>query len=176
MAGVRTTPPLVYLYAICGGLCGLAAMMQSSRLSAVDPNSGIGIELSAIAACVIGGTSLRGGQGSVLRTFIGVLIISILQTGLAQMGATEPLICSASGLLIDELLNPIEDFFVFGFAVHVVIKPLPGNPSAILIRSARKLLARFVARDSIFRSMHQQHRSLKFPCVIDGPLSSLEHR
>ncbi|MFM2013824.1 MAG: Ribose transport system permease protein RbsC, partial [Planctomycetota bacterium] len=90
MAGVRTTPPLVYLYAICGGLCGLAAMMQSARLSAIDPNSGIGMELSAIAACVIGGTSLRGGQGSVFRTFIGVLIISILQTGLAQMGATDP--------------------------------------------------------------------------------------
>lgn len=91
MAGIRTTPPLVYLYAICGGLCGLAALMQSSRLSTVDPNSGVGMELSAIAACVIGGTSLRGGQGSVIRTFIGVLIISILQTGLAQMGATDPI-------------------------------------------------------------------------------------
>ncbi|MFM8571888.1 MAG: ABC transporter permease [Pirellula sp.] len=91
MAGIRTTPPLVYLYAICGCLCGLAGIMQSSRLSTVDPNSGVGMELSAIAACVIGGTSLRGGQGSVIRTFIGVLVISILQTGLAQMGATDPI-------------------------------------------------------------------------------------
>jgi ribose transport system permease protein len=109
MAGVRTTPPLVYLYAICGGLCGLAAMMQSARLSTVDPNSGIGMELSAIAACVIGGTSLRGGQGSVFRTFIGVLIISILQTGLAQMGATDPIkrVVTGSVIILAVLLDSL---------------------------------------------------------------------
>jgi len=109
MAGVRTTPPLVYLYAICGGLCGLAAMMQSARLSAIDPNSGIGMELSAIAACVIGGTSLRGGQGSVFRTFIGVLIISILQTGLAQMGATDPIkrVVTGSVIILAVLLDSL---------------------------------------------------------------------
>ncbi|MFM7518177.1 MAG: ABC transporter permease [Pirellula sp.] len=109
MAGVQTTPPLVSLYAICGGLCGLAAMMQSSRLSTVDPNSGIGIELSAIAACVIGGTSLRGGQGSVFRTFIGVLIISILQTGLAQMGATDPIkrVVTGSVIILAVLLDSL---------------------------------------------------------------------
>jgi len=109
MAGVRTTPPLVYLYAICGGLCGLAAMMQSARLSAIDPNSGIGMELSAIAACVIGGTSLRGGQGSVFRTFIGVLIISILQTGLAQMGATDPTkrVVTGSVIILAVLLDSL---------------------------------------------------------------------
>lgn len=100
MAGVQTTPPLVYLYAICGALCGLAGMMQSSRLATVDPNSGIGIELSAIAACVIGGTSLRGGQGSVFRTFMGVLVISILQTGLSQMGATDPIKRVVTGAVI----------------------------------------------------------------------------
>jgi len=109
MAGVRTTPPLVYLYAICGGLCGLAAMMQSARLSTVDPNTGIGMELSAIAACVIGGTSLRGGQGSVFRTFIGVLIISILQTGLAQMGATDPIkrVVTGSVIILAVLLDSL---------------------------------------------------------------------
>ena len=91
MAGIRTTPPLVYLYSLCGGLCGIAAIMQSSRLSTVDPNAGVGMELDAIAACVIGGTSLRGGQGSVIRTFLGVLVIAVLQTGLAQMGASDPI-------------------------------------------------------------------------------------
>lgn len=113
MAGIRTTPPLVYLYALCGGLCGLAAMMQSSRLSTVDPNSGVGMELSAIAACVIGGTSLRGGQGSVFRTFIGVLIIAILQTGLAQMGATDPIkrVVTGSVIILAVLLDSLRKRF-----------------------------------------------------------------
>ena len=109
MAGIPTTSPLVVLYAICGALCGLAAMMQSSKLSLVDPNSGIGMELNAIAACVIGGTSLRGGQGSVISTFIGVLIISILETGLSQMGATDPVkhIVTGSVIILAVLLDAL---------------------------------------------------------------------
>ncbi len=91
MSGIATTPILVSLYCISGALCGVAAIMQSSKLSTVDPNAGVGMELSAIAACVIGGTSLRGGQGSVISTFFGVLVISILQTGLAQMGISDPI-------------------------------------------------------------------------------------
>jgi len=109
MAGIRTTAPMVTLYAICGGLCGLAGMMQSARLSTVDPNSGAGMELSAIAACVIGGTSLRGGQGSVVRTFFGVLVISILQTGLAQLGATDPIkrIVTGGVIILSVLLDSL---------------------------------------------------------------------
>jgi ribose transport system permease protein len=91
MSGISTTPILVSLYCLSGALCGVAAIMQSSKLSTVDPNAGVGMELSAIAACVIGGTSLRGGQGSVISTFFGVLLISILQTGLAQMGISDPI-------------------------------------------------------------------------------------
>jgi len=91
MSGISTTPILVSLYCLSGALCGVAAIMQSSKLSTVDPNAGVGMELSAIAACVIGGTSLRGGQGSVISTFFGVLVISILQTGLAQMGISDPI-------------------------------------------------------------------------------------
>ena len=48
------------------------------------------MELSAIAAVVIGGTSLAGGRGSVVNAFMGVLIISVMQTGLAQLGVSEP--------------------------------------------------------------------------------------
>jgi len=77
-------------FVIAGVLAGAGAVFQVARLSSADPNGGIGMELAAIAAVVIGGTSLMGGQGSVLRSFLGVLIISVLQTGLAQVGATEP--------------------------------------------------------------------------------------
>jgi ribose transport system permease protein len=59
-------------------------------LESADPNGGLGLELSAIAAVVIGGTSLMGGRGSVISSFFGVAIIAVLQAGLAQIGATEP--------------------------------------------------------------------------------------
>jgi ribose transport system permease protein len=58
-------------------------------MSTADPNAAVGIELSAIAACVIGGTSLMGGRGTVVGTFLGVLIIQVLQTGLAQLGVSD---------------------------------------------------------------------------------------
>jgi len=75
---------------VAGLLAGLAGIMQCSRLEAADPNAGIGAELVVIAAVVIGGTSLMGGRGSVVNTFFGVLIISVLEAGLAQIGASEP--------------------------------------------------------------------------------------
>ncbi|HBL43557.1 MAG TPA: ABC transporter permease [Planctomycetaceae bacterium] len=90
MSGIRTAPCSVAVFTISGLLCGLAGVMQTSRLSSADPNAAVGLELSAIAACVIGGTSLMGGRGSVINTFFGVLIIAVLQTGLAQIGATDP--------------------------------------------------------------------------------------
>ncbi|MEZ6132885.1 MAG: ABC transporter permease [Planctomycetaceae bacterium] len=84
MSGIRAAPYSVSVFVISGALCGLAGIFQTSRLSTSDPNAAIGMELSAIAACVIGGTSLMGGRGSVISSFIGVLIIAVLQTGLAQ--------------------------------------------------------------------------------------------
>jgi ribose transport system permease protein len=89
MSGIRTAPYSVAVFVISGLLCGLAGWSQAARLSVADPNAAVGIELSAIAACVIGGTSLSGGRGSVLRSFIGVLIIQVLQTGLAQLGVSD---------------------------------------------------------------------------------------
>jgi len=89
MSGIRTAPVVITAFVISGAMCGLAAVSQTSRLSSADPNAAIGLELSAIAACVIGGTSLMGGRGSVIASFIGVLIIAVLQTGLAQLGVDD---------------------------------------------------------------------------------------
>ena len=75
---------------ISGALAGLGGLMNAAYLGSADPNAGVGLELSAIAAAVIGGTSLMGGRGSVMGAFIGVLIVSVLQIGLAQIGITEP--------------------------------------------------------------------------------------
>lgn len=89
MSGIRAAPYSIAVFVISGLLCGLAGLAQTSRLSTADPNGAIGIELAAIAACVIGGTSLMGGRGSVISSFIGVLIIQVLQTGLAQVGVSD---------------------------------------------------------------------------------------
>ena len=90
MSGINTIPYAISVFVVLGALCGVAGVFQTSRLSSVDPNAAVGLELSAIAACVIGGTSLMGGRGSIVNTFFGVLIIAVLQTGLAQVGASDP--------------------------------------------------------------------------------------
>ena len=90
LAGVDPRPIRIIVFAMTGLLAGLADLMQSARLEAADPNAGTGMELQVIAAVVIGGTSLMGGRGSVVNTAFGVLIIAVLEAGLAQVGASEP--------------------------------------------------------------------------------------
>ena len=83
-----------------GFLAGVAGLITTSQFQAADPNAGGGMELQAIAAVVIGGTSLMGGRGSVVNSFFGVLIIAVLGTGLTQMGAGEPTKRLITGLVI----------------------------------------------------------------------------
>ena len=100
MSGIRTAPITVAAFTISGLMCGLASLSQTSRLSSADSNAAIGLELSAIAACVIGGTSLMGGRGSVVASFIGVLIIAVLQSGLAQLGVEDAIKQLITGAVI----------------------------------------------------------------------------
>jgi len=90
LAGVDPRPVKIAVFAIAGLLAGLGGVFLASRLEAADPNAGTGAELVVIASVVIGGTSLMGGRGSVVSTFFGVLVISVLEAGLAQIGASEP--------------------------------------------------------------------------------------
>ena len=90
MSGIDPRRYRFLVLALSGALAGLGGMFNAAYLGPADPNAGFGPELSAIAAAVIGGTSLMGGRGSVLGAFAGVLIISILQSGLAQIGVSEP--------------------------------------------------------------------------------------
>ncbi len=100
LAGINPRPSKVLVFALMGLLAGVGALFQVSRLEAADPNGGVGMELQVIAAVVIGGTSLMGGRGSVISTFIGVLIISVLEAGLAQVGVSEPMKRIVTGLVI----------------------------------------------------------------------------
>lgn len=90
LAGINPRPAKIAVFALVGLMSGLGAVFYTSRLGSSDPNAGVGLELSAIAAVVIGGTSLMGGRGSVVSSFFGVLIIATLEAGLAQVGASEP--------------------------------------------------------------------------------------
>ena len=100
LAGINPRPAKIAVFALLGLLTGLGAVFYTSRLGSSDPNAGVGLELSAIAAVVIGGTSLMGGRGSVINSFFGVLIIATLGAGLAQVGATEPVKRVVTGLVI----------------------------------------------------------------------------
>ena len=100
LSGIAPRGPKIAVFALAGLLAGVAGVFQTSRLSSADPNGGVGMELAAIAAVVIGGTSLMGGRGSVINSFFGVLIIAVLQTGLAHVGATEPTKRVITGLVI----------------------------------------------------------------------------
>lgn len=90
MSGIDSRPYRLLVLTVSGGLAGLGGIFNAAYLGSADPNAGIGLELSAIAAAVIGGTSLMGGRGSIIGAFAGVLIIVILQNGLAQIGVSEP--------------------------------------------------------------------------------------
>lgn len=99
-AGINTRPYKFAAFAISGTLAGLGGVFNAAYLAAADPNAGTGLELSAIAAAVIGGTSLMGGRGSVIGGFIGVLLIAVLQSGLAQIGVSEPMKRIVTGVVI----------------------------------------------------------------------------
>jgi ribose transport system permease protein len=100
LSGIDPRPIKWIVFAASGLLAGLAAVVHTARLASADPNAGSGLELQAIAAVVIGGTSLMGGRGSVVRSLFGVVIIAVLGTGLAQMGAAEPVKRLITGCVI----------------------------------------------------------------------------
>ena len=80
--GININRHKVQLYAFSGGLAGIAGMIFTSRVNAGDPTAGLNYELTAITAAIIGGTNLFGGKGSIFGTFIGALIMGVLQNGL----------------------------------------------------------------------------------------------
>ena len=100
LSGINVARVKLAVFSIAGLLAGLGGLFHVGYLQSADPNAGIGLELSAIAAVVVGGTSLSGGKGSVINTLLGVLIIAVLQTGLAQIGASEPTKRVITGLVI----------------------------------------------------------------------------
>lgn len=89
LSGVNTEAWKMAVYALAGGICGIGGLLIASRLNSAQPALGLGYELEAIAAVVIGGTSLAGGRGTVLGTLIGAFIMSVLANGLRILSVTQ---------------------------------------------------------------------------------------
>ncbi|MDD3413754.1 MAG: ABC transporter permease [Lachnospiraceae bacterium] len=86
LSGIKANNWKILVYTVNGFFCGLAGIIYASTFSTITPQTGNGQEMYAIAACVIGGTSLSGGIGSLSGTILGVFVISVLKTGLLSMG------------------------------------------------------------------------------------------
>ena len=82
LAGIRTWRVLVNVYVLSATLAALSGILLASRMNSGQPNAGVSYELDVIAAVVVGGTSLSGGAGSIIGTFIGAMLIAVLRNGL----------------------------------------------------------------------------------------------
>jgi ribose transport system permease protein len=90
----------VAAFTVCGAMVGLAAVMYMMRLNIASPILGVGFELNAIAAVVIGGTSMSGGKGSMIGTFLGACIMGVLNNGLLLLGMGDFARLMVTGLII----------------------------------------------------------------------------
>lgn len=86
LSGINVDRIKIVVYALCGMLAALASVIEVARLSSAQPMAGNGYELDAIAAVVLGGTSLAGGKGRIVGTLIGALILGFLNNGLNLLG------------------------------------------------------------------------------------------
>jgi ribose transport system permease protein len=100
LSGVNTDFWKISVYALSGAICGIAGLIIASRLNSAQPALGQGYELDAIAAVVIGGTSLSGGRGTILGTLIGALIISVLTNGLRILSVAQEWQTVVTGIII----------------------------------------------------------------------------
>lgn len=100
LSGIRVARVKFAVYAIGGALTALAGAVLMGRLSSAQPNTGEGFELDAIAAVILGGTSLSGGRGSVLGTLVGALVIGVLNNGFNLMSVDAHFQLVAKGAII----------------------------------------------------------------------------
>ena len=100
LSGVNTDRWKIIVYSFAGGICGIAGLLMASRLNSAQPALGQGYELDAIAAVVIGSTSLSGGSGTILGTIIGAFIMSVLTNGLRIMSVAQEWQIIVTGVII----------------------------------------------------------------------------
>ena len=89
LSGISIAFTLIVVYVLQGLLAGFGGMIASSRVASGQPNFGIGLELDVIAAAVIGGASLFGGQGTIIGTLIGAFLIAVIRNGAVLLNINE---------------------------------------------------------------------------------------
>ncbi|SCK39898.1 ribose transport system permease protein [Variovorax sp. HW608] len=100
LSGVNVDFWKIVVYTMSGGICGVAGLLIASRLNSAQPALGQGYELDAIAAVVIGGTSLSGGTGTIVGTIIGAFIMSVLTNGLRILSVAQEWQTVVTGVII----------------------------------------------------------------------------
>ena len=100
LSGVNVDFWKIIVYTVSGAICGIAGLLIASRLNSAQPALGQGYELDAIAAVVIGGTSLSGGSGTILGTIIGAFIMSVLTNGLRILSVAQEWQTVVTGIII----------------------------------------------------------------------------
>jgi inositol transport system permease protein len=99
-SGINVGAVKLFAYTVCGTLAGLAGVVLASRITTGQPNAGVGYELDAIAAVVIGGTSLTGGVGGVGGTILGALLMGVINNGLDLLNVSSYFQQIVRGLII----------------------------------------------------------------------------
>ena len=111
LSGISLAGIQILVYVLGGVLAGMAGLVLAARLSSAQPNTGVGFELDAIAAVVLGGTSLMGGEGTIWGTTVGAFIIGVLNNGFNLMNVSPFYQLIAKGavivlaVLVDQLLK-----------------------------------------------------------------------
>ena len=100
LSGVNVDAWKIAIYSMGGAICGIAGLLLASRINSAQPALGQGYELDAIAAVVIGGTSLSGGTGTILGTIIGAFIMSVLTNGLRILSVAQEWQFVVTGVII----------------------------------------------------------------------------
>jgi len=100
LAGIEPKRVVFGVFTLTGALVGLAATLNAVRFDAVPSNAGLGLELQAVAAVVVGGTAITGGRGSVVGTLIGVLLLGTIGTAMTYVGISPFWAKAIQGLII----------------------------------------------------------------------------
>jgi len=100
LAGINVIPFKISLFSINGFMVALAATMQMARLNSASPNMATGLEINAIAACVVGGTAMAGGKGNLLSVIVGIILLGITKNTMTMLSWSPYLADFAKGFII----------------------------------------------------------------------------
>jgi ribose transport system permease protein len=100
LGGIPINRYKVFIFTLCGAICGIASIVLTARSNAGQPNAAVGLEMDSIIAAALGGTALSGGKGSILGTILGVLILGVLQNGMILLNVSQFYQFIAKGALL----------------------------------------------------------------------------